>query len=133
MTSTTDVIKQHTLKITDQRGVTLQTTWIANNTAVRTSYRSRSDILTNALKHSFILSVTASHFTKQAGMIRLLTKLYWVFNLWFILIYKSYLLPSKETFSELHSVCAGLHRECVTVVRDVTTAPQYITWCGEDI
>jgi len=66
MTSTTDVIKQHALKITDQRGVTLQTTWISNNTAVRTSYRPRSDILTNALKHSFILSVTAKSFYKTS-------------------------------------------------------------------
>lgn len=56
-----------------------------------------------------------------------MAKLYWALNWWFILIYKSSLLSSKKTFSELNSVCVGLHLECITVVRDVTTAPHYIT------
>jgi len=81
MTSTADVTKKQSLKITDQYGVTLQTTWKSNKTAVRTSYHSCSNILTNNLKHSFILSVTASQFTKEAGTIRLTAKLYWALNL----------------------------------------------------
>jgi hypothetical protein len=65
-------------------------------------------------------------------MIWLTAKLYWALNLCFILIYKSSLLPSEKTFSELHSVCAVLHLKSVTFVRDVTTAPWYFTWHGED-
>ena len=38
----------------------------------------------------------------------------------------------ENILSELHSVCTGLHLKCITVVQDVTTAPRYITWCGED-
>ena len=56
-------------------------------------------------------------------------KLYWPLNLWFILIYKSCLLPSKRTFSELHSVCAGLSRVGYCCPRRHYSPPIYhIMW-----